>query len=151
MKKWKISLILGVILTILGVVNFHQGQLSAEIVALKHPGHIQLSPKDCANLVKNLNKTRHVGEGKDVPGDPWYLLKITDKKELDVILLLKPGAYLIWKNTQIELPQKTVDVLDEYLEGIKEESFWHLNTLGRGRYNFPRMAKGKNKETWKQV
>lgn len=145
MKKWKISLILGVILTILGVVNFHQGQLSAEIVALKHPGHIQISPKDCANLVKNLNKTRHVGEGKDVPGDPWYLLKITDKKGIRCYSFTEARSLFdMEKNTQIELPQKTVDVLDEYLEGIKKKSpFGILIPWDEVDIIFPRMAKGK--------
>ncbi|NLT95625.1 MAG: hypothetical protein GXW85_08890 [Clostridia bacterium] len=146
MKKLVILLgpILGLVLTVLLFINLRNYPVTAQIISVKYPAQIQLTKNDGASLMKFL-KNADDGELLPAPNDPWFLLKITDRKRVRHFFFTEPHCLFdIENNSSINLPPQLASVLEKYLMRIAKGSpFGELIPWNEADKIFPRMAKGR--------
>lgn len=140
-----ISSVVGLILILLFFVYLSKPPFTAEVMALKYIGQIELSEKDGQILEKALRRSKDIWQRGEMPTDPWYLLKITGGKEVrNYCFTETPILYDMQKNFYIKISAELAGILANYLKPIEEISpFGSLMPWDEVDKVFPRMSKGR--------
>lgn len=140
-----VEISVGLLLLTLLLFYYNNVSVSAEIIALKYPGQIQLVGRDIKSLAKEFKKKLPIDRAEESRLEPWYMLKITDRKGTGYYHFTDPSRLTNLENNKIiTIKSEMSHLLDEYLHDLKKESpFGEILAWEQVDKIFPRMAKAK--------